>query len=189
MKTLLSIAALISAAYLVQPAVAQQDKPAKPATEQAQSAPSPADIDKQVEKMQSLLAKMDEQMAQIDKTSDPKARQKLLEEHWATMSEARTLMRGAWGCCGAGMGRMQGNPPMGRHPMGGMMGGPMMWGEYQNLTPEQLKQRQYMMERWWPMQQMMMDHMMQHQHWMMPGNPAAPSAPPSMPPPPPPPPK
>ncbi len=177
MKTLPSIAALISAAYLVQPAVAQQDKPAKPATEQNQSMPSPAEIDKQVEKMQGLLAKMDEQMAQIDRTSDPKARQKLLEEHWTTMSEARTLMHDAWGCCGAGMGRMQGNPPMGGHRMGGMTGGPMMWSEYRNLTPEQLKQRQYMMERWWPMQQMMMAHMMRHQHSMMPGNPAAPPPP------------
>ena len=46
----------------------------------------------------------------------------------------------------------------------------------QNLTPEQLKQRQYMMDRWVPMQQMMMDHMMWHQHWMTqpPATPAPP---------------
>lgn len=52
--------------------------------------------------------------------------------------------------------------------MGGpgmMMGAPMMdWGHmrgyYSNLTPEQLKQRQYMMEQYLPMQQMMMNHMM-----------------------------
>ena len=54
-----------------------------------------------------------------------------------------------------------------------MMGAPMMdWGHmrgyYSNLTPEQLKQRQYMMEQYLPMQQMMMDHMMWHQQWMNP---------------------
>jgi hypothetical protein len=60
--------------------------------------------------------------------------------------------------------------------MGGpgmMMGAPMMdWGHmrgyYSNLTPEQLKQRQYMMEQYLPMQQMMMNHMMWHQQWMNP---------------------
>jgi len=57
-----------------------------------------------------------------------------------------------------------------------MMGG-MMWGNYQNLTPEQLKQRQYMMDRWVPMQQMMMNQMMQHQYWMT--QPPAESPPPA----------
>jgi len=70
---------------------------------------------------------------------------------------------------GMGMG-------MGKGMGGHSMHGPMMWGDYKNLTPEQLRQRQYMMDRWMPMQQMMMDHMMQHQHWMMPGPPATPSA-------------
>lgn len=62
-------------------------------------------------------------------------------------------MGGAMGCCGAGQGH-------------GHMRGPM-WNDYSKLTPEQLKHRQYMMDRWMPMQQRMMDHMMQHQHWMM----------------------
>jgi len=49
-----------------------------------------------------------------------------------------------------------------------MGGGPgMMWQDYSKLTPEQLKQRQYMMDRWMPMQQMMMGHMMQQQSMMM----------------------
>lgn len=42
----------------------------------------------------------------------------------------------------------------------------MGWRDYQSLPPEQLKQRQYMMDRWMGMQQNMMDHMMQHQYWM-----------------------
>ena len=60
---------------------------------------------------------------------------------------------------------------------GMMMGGPMMgWGHmrgyYSNLTPEQLQQRQYMMDQYLPMQQMMMDQMMWHQRWMNPQPPA-----------------
>lgn len=51
---------------------------------------------------------------------------------------------------------------------GPMMGGHMMmWGDYRNLTPEQPEQRQYMMDRWIPMQQMMMNQVMQQQNWMM----------------------
>jgi hypothetical protein len=47
-----------------------------------------------------------------------------------------------------------------------MMGWGHMRGYYSKLTPEQLKQRQYMMDQYVPMQQMMMDHMMQHQQYM-----------------------
>ncbi len=43
-----------------------------------------------------------------------------------------------------------------------------MRGYYSNLTPEQLKQRQYMTDQYLPMQQMMMDHMMWHQQRMNP---------------------
>lgn len=49
-----------------------------------------------------------------------------------------------------------------------MMGGGWghMRGYYSNLSPEQLRQRQYMMDQYMPMQQMMMDHMMRHQQYM-----------------------
>lgn len=90
------------------------------------------------------------------------------------MQDTMTLMHGQWGgmmgCCAGG--DATGGPGMGGH----MMRGPMMgWGDYRNLTPEQLKQRQYMMDRWMPMHQMMMDQMMQHQHWMMQPQPPTPS--------------
>ena len=85
------------------------------------------------------------------------------------MQAAMSAMHSMWGpggamaCCTGGAGQMMGNQ--------GMMGGPMMgWnhmqGYYSSLTPEQMKQRQYMMDRYMPMQQMMMDHMMWHQQWM-----------------------
>ena len=55
---------------------------------------------------------------------------------------------------------------MGEGMMGGnMMGWDHMRGYYSGLTPEQMKQRQYMMDRYMPMQQMMMDHMLWHQRW------------------------
>ncbi|HET7133916.1 MAG TPA: hypothetical protein VFJ95_16790 [Gammaproteobacteria bacterium] len=70
-----------------------------------------------------------------------------MQEHWSTMQTAMTLMQGAWG---GGKG-------------GAMMGSMMHWGEFSKMTPEQRAEHQYMMERWKPMQQMMMSHMMQHQ--------------------------
>lgn len=58
-----------------------------------------------------------------------------------------------------------------------MMGGPMMgWRGadryYSNLTPEQLRQQQYMTDRYVAMQQQMMNHMMWHQHWLSQSPPA-----------------
>jgi len=50
-----------------------------------------------------------------------------------------------------------------------------MWNDYRNLTPEQLAQRQYMMDRWMPMQHMMMNQMMQQRGWMMRSVPAGPA--------------
>lgn len=50
----------------------------------------------------------------------------------------------------------------------GMKGWGGMHGHYSRLTPEQMKQRQYMMDQYMGMQQMMMDHMMQRQQWMTP---------------------
>ena len=52
------------------------------------------------------------------------------------------------------------------------MGGPTMgWSNtgsyYSKLTPEQMKQRQYMTDQYLAMQQMMMNQMMWHQYWMM----------------------
>jgi hypothetical protein len=151
------VAAWAVLGLLLQPAFAEETKPAAPTTQSQSAAPTPAEVDKQLAKMQELITKMNDEMTKIRQTQDPAERQKLLQEHWATMQNAMTLMHGTWG---AGMG----GGMMGGH----MMGGPMMWGNYENLTPEQLKQRQYMMERWMPMQQMMMSHMMQQQYWMMP---------------------
>ena len=62
---------------------------------------------------------------------------------------------GMMGCC-------SGDTMMGGH----MMGWRGMGDYYSKLTPDQLKQRQYMMNRYMGMQQQMMDHMMQRQNYM-----------------------
>jgi hypothetical protein len=125
-------------------------------------------------------------MSKIQQTQDPQERQRLLQEHWTTMQASMGMMYGMWGPGMMG-GAATGHPMMGGPMMmgGRMMGGPMMvgpmmgWSEtsgyYSKLTPDQLKQRQYMTDRYLAMQQMMMDHMMWHQYWMVPQQPAAPS--------------
>lgn len=125
--------------------------------DKAAQAPSVADFDKQLAKAQENMKKMQEQMDRIQKTQDPKERQKLLQEHWTTMQNGMEMMRGLWG-----QGMMGGGHMMG----GNMMGWQGASGYYSNLTPEQNKQRQYMMDQYMGMQQMMMGHMMMHQGYM-----------------------
>lgn len=148
MNTAFLTTALIVTTALFQPAFAQQPA-APPTAPEPQTAPAPAEVDAQVAKIQSLMAQMNEQMSKLRQATDPAERQKLMQEHWATMQSAMTLMHETWGGTG---GRM----------MGPMMG----WREFSNMTPEQRTQREYMMQRWMPMQQMMMGDMMQHQGMM-----------------------
>jgi hypothetical protein len=172
-RVTIALIAVVSMGPLVVPVLfAQQEHSTRLAAAQTtQATPSPEELDKKTAKMQEQLAKMQEEMRRIQQTRDPKERQKLLQEHWTSMQEMMTLMHEAWGGMTGGAGMMGGSGMMGGRGMGGhMMGGqtmgPMMWGDYSKLPPEQLKQRQYMMDRWMPMQQQMMDQMMQHQYWM-----------------------
>ena len=113
---------------------------------------------------QTDVEQMQAQMDKIHKTQDPQERQRLLQDHWNSMQAAMSTMDGMWGPngCFGGAGMMGGGHMM----MGGnMMGWDHMRGYYSGLTPEQMKQRQYMMDRYMPMQQMMMDHMLWHQRW------------------------
>lgn len=163
-KSVLTVS-LAAVLFLAVPALAEQP----PSATKNQGAPDVAKFDKQMAQAQENMKRMQEQMDKIRQTQDPQTRQKLLQDHWATMQNNMQMMHGMWGP-GGGMGCCMGGPGMGP---GMMMGGPMMgWGQmggyYSKLTPEQLKQRQYMMDQYVPMQQMMMDHMMQHQHWMWP---------------------
>ena len=122
-------------------------------------------FDKQLAEARAQMKKMQEQMNRIRETSDPQERQRLMQEHYGTRCDRPC--RRCVTCRGPGM--MGG--PRGMHGPG-MMGrqGMMGWGgmpsDYSKLTPEQLKERQYMMNQYIGMQQMMIDQMMSRQQWM-----------------------
>lgn len=157
-------------AFTTLPIQARAAGPAETGAAAKPAAPNPAEFDKQMALAQENIKKMQEQMDKIRQTQDPQERQKLLQDHWATMQGNMQMMHGMWGSGGmGGMGCCTGGNSMMGHGM--MMGDSMMgWGHmgsyYSKLTPEQMKQRQYMMDRYMGMQQMMMDNMMQHQQYM-----------------------
>lgn len=157
--------ALVALALMAQPGLAQQTKPAEKASQAPQPTSNPAEFDKRLAQVRDHMTRMQEQMDRIRQTQEPQERQRLLQEHWTSMQSAMSTMNGMWGaggCCaaggGMGPGMMRGGGPM--------MGWSHMRGYYSQLTPEQLRQRQYMMDQYMPMQQMMMEHMMWHQRWM-----------------------
>ncbi|WP_342243801.1 hypothetical protein [Pseudomonas sp. OTU5201] len=159
-----SIFAVLTLAVVLFPALtfAQQDaNPAKP----MQQSMSIEQFDQEMAKAQENLKNMQEQMSLIQKTTDPAQRQKLMQQHQAMMQHGMQMMNGMWGdgmmgCCGAG--KMGGHMKAGGH----MMGWGQMGSHYSKMTPEQMRQHQYMMDRYMGMQQMMMDQMMQHQQHM-----------------------
>lgn len=126
---------------------------------------STAKFDRNLAQLQQLMRQMQTQMDRIRDTQDPQERQRLLQQHWDTMQSAMDTMRGMWGRGAMGPGMM------GRGMMGpGMMGGAGPgWGHmgryYSNLTPEQLRQRQYMTDQYLQMQQEMMNNMMWQQQY------------------------
>lgn len=170
MKPTIFTVALAASVLFATPVLAQQPNSPEKNAQAKPSAPNVAEYDKQMALAQENMKKMQEQMDKIRQTQDPQERQKLLQDHWATMQGNMQMMHGMWGSGGmGGMGCCMGGRGMMGHGM--MMGDPMMgWGHmgsyYSKLTPEQMKQRQYMMDRYMGMQQMMMDHMMQHQQYM-----------------------
>jgi hypothetical protein len=151
-----------------------------PAAMAQPGAPDNAAFDTHMVAMQDGMNAMHAQMARIQATQDPQERKRLLDEHWASMQSSMETMHGMWGpgmmgCYGptgqAGDHRMGAGHGMGGPMMNGaMMQGPAAHACLDKLTPEQMRQRQSMSERYLGMQQMMMDHVMWHQHWTtMPG--------------------
>jgi hypothetical protein len=109
-KFLVAMAAGIALASPVSQA-ASKDTSAPQSSSKSQP-PAAAEFDKNLAQVQEQMETMQAQMDQIRKTQDPQERQKLLEQHWATMQSAMTIMHGMWG------------PGMMGHGMGpGMMGG------------------------------------------------------------------
>jgi hypothetical protein len=161
-KFLVAMAAGIALASAVSQA-ASKDTSAPQSSSKSQP-PAAAEFDKNLAQVQEQMKTMQAQMDQIRKSQDPQERQKLLEQHWATMQSAMTIMHGMWGPGmmghGMGPGMMGGAGP-------GMMGGGWghMGGYYSRLTPEQLRQRQYMTDQYLQMQQEMMNNMMWQQQY------------------------
>lgn len=183
MKPVIFSAALAAIMLSAAPVLAQQSPTGDKGAEVKSTAPNVADFDKQLAQAQENMKKMQEQMDKLSKTQDPQERQKLLQEHWTAMQAGMGMMDDMMAYCmnGPMMGghmmgghMMSGNCCMGGSGMGSgmMMGGGHMMGwqdskdYYAKLTPEQTRQRQYMMDRYMGMQQMMMGHMMQHQEQM-----------------------
>ncbi|AUA57487.1 Uncharacterised protein [Achromobacter spanius] len=142
-------------------AVAQTAPPA-PAQSAEQPVDNPQQFDKKAAEVRDNMEKMQQTMNQIQKTTDPNERRKLLQEHQALMQTTMGMMGQFWrggtmGCCGT-MGA--GGP---HHGGRGQMGWNAMRGNYSNLSPEQIRERQYMRDQYMGMQQMMMEQMMQQQ--------------------------
>lgn len=78
--------------------------------------------DQYSEQMRGYTQRMQEQMSKIARTSDPRERRRLLQEHWQDMYQSMQTMRGRGWMWGGGMmgGSMMGGSMMG----GGMMGAP-----------------------------------------------------------------
>jgi len=118
-------------------------------------------MDKYYAAMQERYKKMQDQMARLSKTKDPKERQKILDEHWVTMHEGMDTMMGRGGM---GRGMMMGGMGPGGGGMGMGPGGRMGPGTGMGpMSPEMMDQRQRRFEQRMDMMQMMMDQMMQHQ--------------------------
>jgi len=109
MKTFLTLAFL--AAALAAPVAHSDDAhhPEGAAGKAPRTAPAPRVDEKSMKQIQDHMAKMQEFMATMQKTTDPAERQKLSEEHTKAMQDGMAMMRGMSG------GMMQ-----------GMMGGNMM---------------------------------------------------------------
>ena len=153
MKNSLLLAA-IAACALSASVVSAQEKypPAQPAMkDKAMHMNMNMDMSKQMLQMQDNMKKMQTQMEKIRATSDPKERQKLMQEHMQSMQDNMKMMHG--------------------------MGGPMMMGADQasgmkmadkkgNLTQGDMMKRHTLMEQRMDMMQMMMEQMMQRDQVM-----------------------
>ncbi|MDH0090827.1 hypothetical protein N7373_05150 [Achromobacter mucicolens] len=160
MGTAAVVALLALSAPVLAPAASPSDQPA-PTAQAVPPSGNVQNFDKNAAQVSENLARMQKQMDEIQKTSDPAERQKLLREHQELMRQTMGMMGQMWpggtgGCCAPYGG--------GPHHRGGpMMGWNAMKGNYAGMTPEQVRQHQYMRDQYMGMQQRMMEQMMQQQ--------------------------
>jgi len=102
MKPTTLTAALAASVLFATPVLAQQPNSPEKSAQAKQSVPNVAEYDKQMAQAQENMKKMQEQMDKIRQTQDPQERQKLLQDHWATMQGNMQMMHGMWGSGGMG---------------------------------------------------------------------------------------
>jgi hypothetical protein len=95
-KKLVFAIALCSALTSPMLLAAPKDTAAAQSTSKPES-PDTAAFDKNPAQFQEQMKIMQTQMDQIRNTQDPQERQKLLQQHWATMQSAMSTMHGMWG--------------------------------------------------------------------------------------------
>ncbi len=139
MKASIRISVIAALALWMPVASAQNNAaPAKPAMSM--------DMDKEVSQMEQDMKNLQLQMDKIHKTTDPKARQKLMDAHMQAMQETMKAMRG------------MGGPMM----KGGCKhDGMMMCAQKGGMKEDDIMKNQEMMEHRLDMMQMMMEQMMQ----------------------------
>ena len=144
MKRSMVISAVVTAALSTPIAFAQDTKaaPAKPAMAM--------EMGKQAPKMQDSMKGMQEQMDKARATTDPKEREKLMQEHMLAMQENMKSMHG------------MGGPMM----MGSSQGGGMAKGGNKEMAGGNMMQHHEMAMKRMDMMQLMMEQMLQHQQVM-----------------------
>jgi glyceraldehyde-3-phosphate dehydrogenase/erythrose-4-phosphate dehydrogenase len=105
MRKLLLAIALCSALTSPMLLAASKDTTTAQSSSKSQSSDTAA-FDKSLAQLQEQMKIMQTQMDQIRSTQDPQERQKLLQQHWATMQSAMSTMHGMWGPGMMGYGRM-----------------------------------------------------------------------------------
>ena len=90
MKSAFVVALVLASSAVLAQAPAPKSADQTPQSAAPQAAPTPTEVDSQIAKMQALMTQMNKQMGDLQKTQDPAERQKLMQEHWATMQSAMT---------------------------------------------------------------------------------------------------
>jgi protein CpxP len=134
------------------------------ASDQSEGTPEDKAAGMKMEKMQEQMKKMHEQMQKIQATTDPQARQKLMQEHMQSMREGMKMMHGMGGGM---MGGKKGAPMMeeGASDKGAGMDKDSMEGMHKDgmRMGMMMKKRHQMMEQRLDMMEKMMDQMLEHE--------------------------
>src|SRR6476659_4126663 len=96
MNKILHAASMLGLLFASSMAVAQQTTPSTVKDVQATPAAAPEQFDKAMAQMLEQMKTMQAQMEKVRQTQNAQARQKLLQEHWASMQNAMRLPYTGW---------------------------------------------------------------------------------------------